>query len=221
MEWIGFRFDYVIEANLSEAQNTFQQHGLTQVNQAALARRADGLFPPRVESIFLDMRMNVVDDPHLLQILQRPYSKKWQPTHDYSLTSKRIVQSGRDLVINRLSILEEYVSRDDWESLCSRARQQSELLLRKQPDFKEYCECHAHEASRVLEDRLEQLHQRLVRNSLNAKSTTLVQEIDVEQELKAIFQKGILYPKIRLDSIGFYIVSGHLHPLLAGEDDDW
>ncbi|MEH2286874.1 helicase-related protein [Nostoc sp.] len=67
-EWYGFRFNYVIETNLTNYKNT--------TKDKTLQRRVDGLFAPIVESVFIDARyepMCAVKDETLLNILQRPY----------------------------------------------------------------------------------------------------------------------------------------------------
>lgn len=195
-EWLGFRFDYVIETDLTLADEIFQRYGWKQANRLALRRRMDAVFPPMVETIFLDAHMNSVNDPHLLKILQRPYSKKRKPTHDYSLSK------------GKLRVIDEFVSRDDWAKFCRTASEQSILLLRQRPDFYDRCQRHATQAERQLSDRLEQLQLRLDRQVQSGNNTFLAQEVEVERALKRILVDGIYYPQIRLDSIGFYIVSG-------------
>lgn len=194
MEWIGFRFDYVVEADLTLADEIFQQHNWNYLNGAALKRRMDAIFPPVVETIFLDMRMNVVDEPQLLDILQRPYSKKRRPTHDYSLSK------------DKLQVIDEFVSRDNWADLCLTSREKSAMLLRESPNFADCCQQYATQAERKLGDRLEQLQLRWERQS--QLDTSLAQEVEIERELKEVLIRGVEHPQLRLDSIGFYIVSG-------------
>ncbi|HEY9697648.1 MAG TPA: protein DpdE [Trichocoleus sp.] len=196
MEWVGFRFDYIVEANLTLVSQVFEQHGANYASQVALKRRMDAIFPPIVETIFLDTRMNVVKDQYLLNILQQPYSKKRQPTHDYSLSKGRV------------PIIDEFVSRDDWENLCRTSREQSAISLRNHPDFYNRCQHYATQAKRQLGNRLEQLQLRLERQSQADVDASLIQEIGIERALKQILVDGIQHPLIRLDSIGFYIVSG-------------
>ncbi|MBD2101021.1 protein DpdE [Leptolyngbya sp. FACHB-261] len=196
MEWIGFRFDYVIEADLALVDGVFQQHNWKHASQAALKRRMDAIFPPVIETIFLDTRMNVVDNPQLLNILQRSYSDKRKPTHDYSLGK------------GRLQVIDEFVSRDDWTKLCRTSREQSESLLRQHPNFCDRCQHYATQAEQQLGDRLEQLQLRLERQAQINGDTSLALEVEIERTLKQVLITGTRHPHIRLDSIGFYIVSG-------------
>jgi len=195
-EWVGFRFDYVIETDLTLVGEVFERHRWQRANRLALQRRMDAIFPPLVETIFLDTRMNGVNEPHLLEILEPPYSKKRTPTHDYSLSK------------GKLQVLDEFVSRDDWADLCRTSREQSALLLRQRPDFYDRCEHHAVQAEQQLGDRLEQLQLRLERQFQTGDNTSLAQEVEIERALKQILVDGIRQPHIRLDSVGFYIVSG-------------
>ncbi len=204
MEWIGFRFDYVVEADLTLANEIFKQHNWNYLNGAALKRRMDAIFPPVVETIFLDLRMNVVDEPQLLDILQRPYSKKRRPTHDYNLSE------------DRLQVIDEFVSRDNWADLCLTSREKSAMLLRESPNFGDRCQQYATQAERKLGDRLEQLQLRWERQS--QLDTSLAQEVEIERELKQVLIRGIEHPQLRLDSIGFYIVSGR--SLSQNEEDE-
>lgn len=206
MEWIGFRFDYVIEADLAAVSQIFQQYGWNHASINALKRRMDAIFPPSVETIHLDTRLNAVNDLQLAKILQRPYSKWRQPTHDYSLNRGRV------------QAIDEFISRDSWEDLCRASRERSAVLLRENPSFLDRCQQSAKQAEQQLGDRLEQLELRLERQPQAGKNTLLSQEFEIEQKLKPVLVSGVLHPHIRLDSVGFYIVSGR-SPFQNEEDD--
>ncbi|MEG4408756.1 protein DpdE [Microcoleus sp. MON2_D5] len=77
MEWFGFRFNYIVEANLEIAQKVLTDFGIDNNKYKALKRRTDALLPPIIETIFMDAGsepMSIVEDEALLNILQRPYS---------------------------------------------------------------------------------------------------------------------------------------------------
>jgi len=201
MEWVGFRFDYVVETDLSLVEGILQNWQNASIR--AIMRRADALFPPAIRTIFLDTQTNTVEDIQLLSILQRPYSDTGQ-LRDYNLGS-------------RIHILDEFVSRDDWAGLCQNARSRSETLLRERSDFIEYCQSHAERTDRELSDRIQQLQLRLERQ--NAQNTELSREVEIENSLRQVLVDGIRDPKIRLDSIGFYIVSGRAPSEITEEED--
>lgn len=207
MEWIGFRFDYVIETDLSGVKQLLEQHRWKNLSLRALQRRADALFPPFFRTLFLDTRMQVVTDEHLLAILERNYSGKGQPRQDYNLAKKR------------LDIIDEFISRDDWEALCQGARTQSEASLRQSEAFLSDCQRYTKDADRKLSERVEQLTLRLERQNEMGSGQVLAQEANMEAALKNALLEGMVNPRVTLDSIGFYIVAGRRPPRLEEETD--
>src|SRR5205085_1944350 len=123
-EWIGFRFNYVVETDLTTATLELAEHKMTEVGNQALARRADALFPPFTETIYIDTLMQEVENATLLKILKRPYSRKELPNRDYSLDDER------------LPIIESLIGIDTWANLCREARNHSETLLRSRDAFR-------------------------------------------------------------------------------------
>lgn len=204
MEWVGFRFDYIIETDLANIKNILQNW--QNANIRSIMRRADALFPPLIKTIFIDTLGNLVEDEELLNILIRAYNGKGTQglPRDFNLGS-------------RLHILDEFVSRDDWTSVCQSARNHSETLLRQLPDFIEHCQYSAEKADKDLSDRLYQLELRLERQ--NVLSSKLAEEVEIEKLLRQALLQGIQKPKMRLDSIGFYIVSGRSPSKIAEEED--
>lgn len=207
MEWLGFRFDYVIEADLTDVKQVVKNRGLNNFNEMALRRRADALFPPKMETIFLDSQMNVVENAELLVILQRNYYGKGSHYRDYNLAK------------SRLPILDEFIDPSAWEDFCHVARRTSENLLRDQPSFIQLCEQLAKSATLKLENRLDQLQLRLNRLSTFEQISNygLAAELSTENALSQALLKGIHHPRISLNSVGFIIVSGR-PPAQFGRD---
>jgi len=198
MEWIGFRFDYAIEADLSVVRQVVRDEGLNNFNEKALRRRADALFPPQMETIFLDAQMDVVENAELLSILQRPYFGKSSDYCDYNLAK------------NRLPILDEFIDPGKWADFCREVRHTSENLLRDRPSFIELCEQRVKSATLKLENRLNQLQLRFNRLSKREQisDSGLAKELSTEGALSQGLLKGIYRPRMTLDSVGFIIVSG-------------
>jgi ATP-dependent helicase HepA len=193
MEWFGFRFNYIIETNLVNYTQDATQYTILQ-------RRADGLFSPIVQSIFIDARqepMSVVEDEALLNILQRPYRGKDSRYRDYNLAK------------NRLPILDEFVDSSRWQDFCYRARRTSLELLNQGTKFKELCSTSVLRAEQKLGKRLDQLKLRVNRlvEQKNPDSL-LAQELHDETAYASAIVEGIRNPRIYLDSVGFIIVSG-------------
>ncbi|MEM7725506.1 MAG: protein DpdE [Cyanobacteria bacterium P01_A01_bin.45] len=211
-EWFGFRFDYVVEANLKIAKQILKESGLDMKEYKSLQRLAEGLFPPLVETVFLDCEsesMAIVEDEELLKILQREYHGKGSKNNrDYNLAK------------NRLKAIDEFVPPSEWENTCRRARQTSEELLANRPDFVDLCKKRTAIAKRELGNRINQMQMRLTQfsQSKQMSNSLLAREIDSRSELNEAILQGIRHPNIRLDSVGFVIVSGQ--PPVQSEDDD-
>jgi ATP-dependent helicase HepA len=196
-EWMGFRLNYVVEANLDDASALLAEDGLS---SQALSRRADALFPPFMETIYLDISMREVGDASLLKVLERPYSKRSLPTRDYSLDD------------NRLPMIERLVGIDMWQVLCREARNSSESLLRSRHSFRSALEQFAARAEREIARRVEQLR---LRSTLQLAegvehNPSLSRDLLVEESLSTALVNGILNPRLRLDSVGFIVVSGNV-----------
>ncbi len=208
MEWVGFQFDYLVEADL-EAAKRVTTLGQNRVNDRALERRADALLPPRLETIFLDAQMTVVEDEELLNILQRPYKDKSRHCRDYNLAKER------------LSVLDQFVDASEWPKFCRTARSTSEELLRDRPSFVEFCQQQAKSAEQKLTSRVDQLRLRLNQLASTERVLNLVleEELNTESALSQALVEGVRHPRISLDSVGFFIVSGR--PLQSQEDGDY
>jgi ATP-dependent helicase HepA len=196
-EWYGFRFNYIVQANID-------------TNSKFLQRRVDGLFPPIVQSIFVDARhnpMRAVANQTILNILQRPYKHKGGHSRDYNLAK------------SRLSLIDNFIEPSKWQKLCDRAGKISLELLAQQPDFRELNDKSTIYAEQKLGRRLEQLRLRLnrLREQGQKSNAVLEQELNNETELNKVIIEGIRNPSIKLDSVGFIIVSGR-HPIQSEED---
>lgn len=208
-EWMGFRFNYVVEADIDEAGQLLASRGLPEASSQSLSRRADALFPPFIETIYMNASMREVEEARLLKILRRPYSKRSLPTRDYSLDD------------NRLSVIERLVGADMWPILCREARNSSETLLRNRQSFRSTCESFAASAEREISKRIAQLRLRHDRQAGDGAGVNpgLARDLLMEQYLSAALVRGIRNPRLRLDSVGFIIVSGRVPQAGAGREE--
>ena len=210
-EWFGFRFDYVVETDLTTAKQIVKSYGLDIRKFKSLKRRTDALFPPLMQTVFIDARdrqMSIVEDENIKQILQRHYSgKSHKVNRDYNLAK------------NRLIILDRFIPASEWQDFCRQARTNSEELLKKQPNFIELCKQRALLTENKLETRINQLRLRLMRHSELEKisNSSLTEELDTETALSQAVIEGIRHPNIRLDSVGFIVVSGQ--PPVQSEEE--
>ncbi len=205
-EWVGFRFNYIVEANLSFGRQLLQNNSRTKADLAAFERRADALFPPMLETIFLDGNMKLVEDESLIAILQSPYYRKNERSYrDYNLAK------------NRLVVLDEFIKPDRWEEFCRQGRTKSEELLQKRSDFVEKTNLRLTLAQTKLQHRLDQLAYRAAFFN-NLDNSSLLEEIEEETALTKALLQGVRQPRFKLDSLGFIVVSGRSP--MYGDDDD-
>ncbi|MEG4208705.1 protein DpdE [Microcoleus sp. S13_B4] len=210
MEWFGFQFNYSIQTDVQPADKVLQAQNIENYNLKALQRRADALFLPTFETVFVDARseeMSLVEDAELLAILQRAYKGKGGPNRDYNLSK------------NRTSLIDSFVDPLEWDDFCQKGRVISEELLRGRSAFVEMCDRSAVSAAIQLENRVNQLQLRLNRlsKSEQALASVLADEISTESMLSEAVLAGIRRPHMTLESVGFIVISGR--PPVKSEDE--
>jgi ATP-dependent helicase HepA len=190
-EWLGFRFDYVLEINWKKIQTLLQDVANIKYSHSAIKRRTDSLFPPLLRTLFLDTKFQPVLDEELIKILKRPYKSKGERNRDYNLAKERRF------------IVDEFVNKEDWEKLCYQARTASEALLLEH--CSDYYQRQITIAKEILDNQINQLKLRLGRTS----QQKLSQEIEQETILNQVLLDSISQPYLRLDAVGFIILSGN------------
>lgn len=191
-EWLGFRFDYVLEIDWKKIKNTMLALGDMKYNTSAIKRRTDALFPPRLKTLFIDTNFQLVTDEELIKILKRPYKGKGEKNRDYNLAK------------DRRFILDKFVESDQWANLCYQARKKSETLLLESSDFKDYFQNQISQAKEILDQRINLLKLNLERTE----NKNISQEIEQETSLNQVLLETISEPHLRLDAVGFIILSG-------------
>lgn len=191
-EWVGFRFDYRVEIDPRNIRSVFTDFPALRWNEKALQRRGDSLFPPFVETLFLDENLERVGDENLLKILRRGYRGKGTENRDYNLAK------------DRLPILDRFVDPNRWPSFCRSARETSETLLRESSRFLEYCQNQTETARRKLDTRVHQLQLRYHRY----RTAEVEQELKLDIALREAFLSATRSPRLQLDAVGFIILSG-------------
>ncbi|WP_333448258.1 protein DpdE [Microcoleus sp. D3_18_C4] len=209
-EWFGFQFNYSIQTDVQPAEQVLQAQNIENYNLKALQRRADALFLPIFETVFVDARseeMSLVEDAEILAILQRAYKGKGGPNRDYNLSK------------NRTSLIDSFVDPLEWDDFCQKGRVVSEKLLRGRSAFVEMCNSFAVTAAIQLENRVNQLQLRLNRLSKSEQllESVLADEINTESLLSQAVLAGIRRPHMTLESVGFIVISGR--PPVKSEDE--
>jgi ATP-dependent helicase HepA len=200
-EWFGFQFNYSIQTDVQPAAQILQAQNIENYNLKALQRRADALFLPIFETVYVDARseqMSLVEEAEVLAILQRGYKGKGGPNRDYNLSK------------NRTSLIDNFVDSLDWDDFCQKGRVVSEELLRGREAFVEMCNNSATSAAIQLKNRVNQLQLRLNRLSKSEQllESVLADEISTESLLSQAVLAGIRHPHLTLESVGFIVISG-------------
>jgi ATP-dependent helicase HepA len=195
-EWVGFRFNYVVSADLQEAKQVLKKgQGLSPSAIRALTRRADTLFPPLVEVVYVSTDGVLITDAELLAVLERPYFAYGSGGTDFNLANEG------------LEAIEEVVPTELWESTCRTARELSakEAMNRGIPPLRDRCAALAAQAERELSTRLAQLRVRLAGQAAGSRA---LDAFEIEAALNASLVSGIRNPELNLDSVGFIVISG-------------
>ena len=193
---IFFRFNYIVEADLSHLKKYTSIHGLNREVLYALSRKADGWFPPERRVMFLRDNMSTNISDILQSLLEAPYSKN--NTYHNNI-------GYRDYNLNhfRMDALNDFVTREHRESLFRQVRDASEDLLRKDLSVQEKCEKCVEQAENQKQLRIDQLRTRLVFNHHGDN------EAEREDVLYDLVIQGIKHPKILPDSIGMIVLSNN------------
>jgi ATP-dependent helicase HepA len=199
MEWFGFQCNYLVEFNLEKVQQIFTDYQLDNSRFNILKRQVDALFPPLIETIFIDARSQMlreVQDELLLSILQRPYQKD-KTSHGLQ---------DHNLAKERLGIIDNFIAPTNWSKVCQEVGNTSRTLLTQRQHLIQLCQRYAHLAEQKLAPRIEQLSLRL---NTQTWDNTLAEELKIERLLKSAIVQGIHQPQLQLDSVGFIVISAH------------
>ena len=193
------RFDFSVEANLDDASPSI----LTWKTGVSLRRRADELFPVEHRRVWLDLDGQIVSDPVLRKMLDRPYNKD---EHDRNLSRTRWLLANerlRDVVPDWTTQIRSL--RDALQS----AIQADPLVNRRTRDAETKLVADESRACRILRSR--QAH------APDRERQSLQNAIDLERELTGFLGHGVRNPKLVIDNVGAVILAAN--PLLVGIDE--
>lgn len=190
--WWGFRFEWVLEADIEPAVKVLAQgRDVGAIARAALRRRADALLPPQMHVAFVDSTGTPVEDPLIQRLLRPLFKKKREGGQDLNLTKDRIDQ------------LDRYIAAHRWSNTVRTAATASEQHLR---------------AANHTQAWISEAEQRLERERAKHLSTLQLRErrgliqTDVIRHEEALFDallEGIHAPRLWLDAAGFIALEPH------------
>ena len=195
--WLGFRLVFVVEANLEAAQEVLGNASIPEalpISLSGIKRRLDSMLPPWTAQLYVDIQMQPVSDPFLLDVLGRPYTTDPDASGrmDFNLGSRR-------------NALYETIGFEELFSACNRVRQEAEAQLRTSQQFNLMVNGRVQSALAELD---------VTRRSLERRGSFVLEEsggtasgLEVDILVNAAVAAGIISPTIRLDSIGLIIVA--------------
>jgi ATP-dependent helicase HepA len=188
-DWVGFRIELRVEPDIEYVLRTTEQHCYP-INEPLFRRRAETWFSPIMRLVFIDSDMHKVEPKSaLFALLNRPYQHALDGGHDSPLRGN--FQNALRLVgVN-----------SDWPQLCQRAHSEAVHMLKSMPRLQTAIAESAERAQKHCEALLEQL-------SCHGDETWLAYETDLARALVC----GIRHPEVRLDSIGFIVLSSRPAP---------
>lgn len=195
--WLGFRLIFVVEANLEAAQEVLGNASIPEtlpISLSGINRRLDSMLPPWTAQLCVDIQMQPVVDPFLLDVLCRPYTTDPDASGriDFNLGSRR-------------NALYETIGFEELFSACNRVRKEAEAQLRTSQQFNSMVNSRVQNALAELD---------VTRKSLERRGHYILEEgggtasgLEVDLLVNAAVTAGITSPNIRLDSIGLIIVA--------------
>jgi ATP-dependent helicase HepA len=194
--WLGFRLCYVVEADVARAVGRLLPEEEQRNILPNLRRRADDYLPPALETLHIDSDLNEVVEPLLLTILNRAYEDEMDGNgrRDYNLGSRR-------------EALFSVIDETPFKRLCETARQVSEEKLRSSAGFREKLATASRRAAEELGLRNDRLRRR--QKALRDEGGISDDAIEEEIRLNEAVVQAVKTPRVRLDSIGFFVVAGY------------
>lgn len=202
-----YRFDYAVEANPLEVPTAGDPRGALRSLSAdfdhlALARRADGIFPPIIVSVWMTAEGHELNSKLLLDALRAPYVKANDAITggDFSLNRKRIEHAY------------ELIPAESWGDSWRHVERAAQRLVRDRDDVLTAVQRASATATQDAETRLRQLRLRAARSS-RPEAAVLEDEIRREEVVARAMATAVATPSLRLDSTGLVVISGR--PLWA------
>lgn len=188
-EFFAFKLNYIVELDLLKVSKLADELELPELAFTSFRRQGDAFLAPRILTTFIDPNGHAITDTRWLRILGAPYSPKDDAGTDYNLAKER------------LPLLDELMPRAKWERACTTVRKASEKLLREAPEFVALCAEKFALAERESAMQLEQLKLRGKRGDHGVNLAS-------ERKLRDALLEGIRKPRFKLDSCGFYVITG-------------
>ncbi len=204
-EWTGFRFNFLIEADLTDVTAVLAAHGRGAADLRAVRRRADALFPPVLRPVFVNQG-GQPPAAAVLDLLARPYTKRTEGGTDTTLDAERT------------PVLHQFIDPTQWRDRIDATRAAAEAAVRAEAEFVARGQARGDAAEAALSARCAQLSLRAGPGSTTADGGAA--DLALERDLAAALVAGVRRPRFLVDSVGFLVLSGREAPRDPAEVDD-
>lgn len=181
--WLGFRLCFVIEPNIAIADLFAPSR-----TELALVRQAQRFLPPRTHRMHVDIDGDIVTDPKILSILQRPYrggNAGGQRASDLNLSS-------------RPQLLSSIIDPSHFAALCRSVRDRARDRLLAGPTLVEAVAAGERLAAAEAERRRNRIHRRQ-----SGGDAAAIADLEAIQSILPAIAK----PTARLDAMGCFLIS--------------
>lgn len=199
-----FRFDFLVEASLDDAFSVLQHLGIyTETASAAVARRADGLFRPFVERVWVDEDGNEASSQSTEQFLDLAYDKHgaadgYIDTNLKPARFHKLIESAPEAFSN-------------WKERCARLREAALAIVRTR-QYLENAKKNALSQGKIEDETREAQLLTRIRTLTGVEAGAERNQLRMEEEISDSLYRGIISPSIKVDVAGVVIVAPFKFP---------
>jgi ATP-dependent helicase HepA len=203
-----FRFDFLVETYLDEAQAVLAKEGCSanESAQSSIARRGDALFRPDVIQVWLDEEGDELPQEFIERYLSPRYAKEG---------GNGYIDKNLDITyLNAFKKLSPDIF-TNWNERCERMRDKAIAIVRSKPEMLERQKASLGRALAEDEIRYAQLHTRI--QSLDGREASAeAEQLVLEQILNEALHRGISSPSIKVDVAGVVFLTSAPVSLIEG-----
>ena len=195
-----FRFDFLIETMLDNANLVLSQSSvtLTETARAAISRRGDALFPPFVMQVWIDEEGDEPTTEFIEKYLTLPYVRDgnngiYIDTNLKSLRFRSLMETAPDTFAN-------------WGERCMQMRDRAKAILIDRPTHTD-AKVAAIKRARIEDEVREAQLATRIRMLDGVEADSERKQLTLEAKLNAALYKGIESPSIKIDVAGAVILS--------------
>lgn len=190
--FLALRFDFLIEANREAVDEWLRVH--PRLSDQAVRRQLDALLPPAYFTVFVDDRLEPIEDSGVEALLREDYDDRGTGGRDTNLRPDRWLR------------VQEQVYRGDWGQLVREAESRARQLAIEAPDLRRRSE---RSVERFDAQETQFQAQRLARLQHMEGPTAEAERraMDLEAELRERMRRGLVLPRVHTDAAGAIVLA--------------